>query len=267
MITYDPHLNPKDIYIVGLGGTGSQVSRSVCRMVYDMQSKGLDVPTLHFIDPDIVEPKNVGRQMFTPADVGRFKAEVLARRFNLALGLDVRWYGEMFDATKHQSDWHGWGHARLIIGCVDSHHGRREMAKTYAVVIDCGNHHDSGQVVIGDVHSVQKYHQYPHDDDELQHLPSAYALFPDLLKPDAVSESSPVLSCADLTLLGEQQLLVNEYVALAASQYVYKLLYRQPIRTFMTFVDAETISMRSEPITREGIDAYLPQGESHELVR
>ena len=77
MNTFDPHGQIQRIAIVGCGGTGSQVARSVARMLYDMQQSRQQTPRLLLIDPDTVEMKNVGRQLFTPADVGQFKAQVL----------------------------------------------------------------------------------------------------------------------------------------------------------------------------------------------
>jgi tRNA A37 threonylcarbamoyladenosine dehydratase len=58
-------------------------------MVYDMKAARLHTPQIILIDPDKVEQKNVGRQLYTEADVGQPKAHVLMRRFNMALGLDI----------------------------------------------------------------------------------------------------------------------------------------------------------------------------------
>lgn len=47
---------------------GAQVARIVARLLYDMRRARLHTPALLLIDPDVVEEKNVGRQLFTPAD-------------------------------------------------------------------------------------------------------------------------------------------------------------------------------------------------------
>ena len=87
MAVFDPHLNLKTITIVGVGGTGAQCARIVGRMLYDMKRRGLHIPDLVLIDPDVVEDKNVGRQLFTAGDVGQYKSQVVSRRLNLGLGL------------------------------------------------------------------------------------------------------------------------------------------------------------------------------------
>ena len=43
----------------------------------------LHVPAVRFIDPDTVEEKNIGRQLFSYGDLRQNKARCLAARFNL----------------------------------------------------------------------------------------------------------------------------------------------------------------------------------------
>ena len=83
---YDPPYHFSRIVLVGVGGTGSQLARCLARLLYHRQQKRQHLPEVVFVDPDVVESHNVGRQMFTPADLGQPKAAVLARRFNMALG-------------------------------------------------------------------------------------------------------------------------------------------------------------------------------------
>lgn len=257
MLTFDPHMHIRRIAVVGLGGTGSQIARSLARMVYDMRSRGLDTPHLTFIDPDVVEVKNVGRQMFTLADVGQHKAELLARRFNYALGLNIRYVNEPYN---HDAEY-----GTLVVGAVDNHEARKAIADSKPKLwIDCGNHFDTGQVVIGSTDDPVSITRYWYG-NRLRELPNAALLFPDLLQPDDDAQSATVAdlpaqaeaSCADLVAQGEQHLLVNEYVALVAASYVYKLLHRQPITSFMTYVDAGGL-MRPVPITRDNLAVYLP---------
>ena len=86
---FDPSFHIRTVTLVGLGGTGSQLSRLLARILYDMRRSRLHTPMLRFIDPDRVELKNCGRQSFCDAEVGQYKAEVLARRYNCALGLEI----------------------------------------------------------------------------------------------------------------------------------------------------------------------------------
>lgn len=276
---FDPQFDPKLIAVVGLGGTGSQWARSIARMAWDMQHRGLECPRILFIDPDTVEEKNVGRQMFTATDVGKNKAEVLARRFNHALGLDIAYrpekvHRDMFRFQNSQLYWSnysetGYGSSRhlLLCGAVDNHLARRELAQIEAVWIDAGNHFSSGQVVIGDtsdsgeMHSILKEMESSVNHDvrlqhgrKVRHLLNVAGLFPDMLKPQTVHEIP--LSCADLVALGDQHLLVNDLVATVAAGYTFNLLYRQPIQTFISYVDVLNLSVRSVPITPEELRAF-----------
>lgn len=116
MNVYDPHVHIKEVILVGIGGTGAQIARSVARLVYDMGRARLHVPAMCFIDPDTVEEKNIGRQLFSYGDLGQNKARVLAARFNAALGLSISAIDRPFDAVNHVT------HPRstLLIGAVDN---------------------------------------------------------------------------------------------------------------------------------------------------
>lgn len=253
---FDFHQQISEVVLVGIGGTGSQVARTLCRIVYALRRRGHHAPTLKFVDPELVEAKNVGRQMFTEADLGKPKAAVLASRFNLAMGLSITAYVEPFNAEKHAARY-----GTVLVGCVDNHSARLELSKGNGIWVDCGNDRSSGQVSIGntsnkvDVLRCIKSDQYTH-------LPNAALLFPQLLEPEKPAEppaavpAPPARSCADLVQAGEQDLLVNDQIGIVAGTYLCKLLNRLPILTFLTFVDTESLSMRSIAITPENLKTY-----------
>jgi len=259
---FDPQVNLKVIIIVGLGGTGSQLARSVARMLYDRRRRNMTIPDLLFVDPDCVEEKNVGRQMFAAADVGLNKAEVLAQRFNYALGLGITSMSKPFLADWFKRDRHTYHQSAemLVCGAVDNHNARTELAKMDCTWIDTGNHFASGQVICGNTSNAEDIRKViggtvQRNEKTLRLCPNAALVFPDLLKPE--EKPQPQLSCADLVAIGDQHLLVNDAVAMVAAQYVFKLLNRQPITTFKTFIDIETLSMRSVPITEAELSPYL----------
>lgn len=263
MITYefDPHADLELIILVGVGGTGSQWARQISRMIYDMRRRSIKTPDVLFVDPDRVEEKNVGRQMFTATDVGKYKAEVLARRFNHALGLDIAYRTEPFDrvwfrrgGTDRYSE-----KQVLLCGAVDNHQARIALAGMSAIWIDAGNHFSSGQVVIGNTGNSTDVLRYLSNDAKrakTMWLPNAAAVFPNLLKPEGAP--SPVeQSCADLVAMGDQHLLINDLIATVAAGYTFNLLYRQPIKSFVTYVDVLSLAVRSVPITRDDLETYL----------
>lgn len=256
---FEPRAAVSRVIVVGLGGTGSQLARSLARILFDMERNGLHAPDVLFVDPDRVEEKNVGRQMFTGADCGQFKAELLARRFNSAMGLSIGWAGECFDAKRHQV-----GSGTLLIGCVDNHVAREALAAADPLAwVDCGNHADSGQVICGtdrDVIVVRRelFSALKHNPDRIEALPNAALVFPQLLEPPeeavlAVAGNADA-SCAELIEAGVQHLLINDAIATAAASYIYRLLYRKPLQAFMTFVGLDAV--RPVPITTENLELY-----------
>lgn len=253
---FDPNTHIQTITIVGLGGTGAQVARSVVRMVYDMKAARLHTPQIVLIDPDRVEHKNVGRQLYTEADIGQSKAHVLMRRFNMALGLDIISIDQPVNADKHFERW-----GNLIIGAVDNHLARRELAKANSAIwVDTGNHFNAGQVVIGNTSDPETALRYiDGQNGRYAYLPNAGLLFPALLEPepDAKPQPEPERSCAELVAAREQDLLVNDWMAVATAQYIYKLLHRQPISSFASYVSADSMSVRSVPICRDELLPYL----------
>ncbi len=255
MNVFDPNLHLKTVTVVGLGGTGAQIARHVARIVYDLQRSRLHPPQIVFIDPDTVEAKNVGRQLFTEAEIGQNKALALMRRFNCALGLEIVALPEAVNAEEHFERYGG----NLVIGAVDNPLARRELARINGLGLDCGNHRASGQVVLGNTSDrdlVQRH--IDGNDGQYPYLPNAALLFPALLEPEPPVETpNEELSCADLVLQGDQHLLVNDWMACAAASYLYALLRRQSVTTFATFISLDGLSVRSLPICRDELTPYL----------
>ena len=247
------------VYLVGTGGTGSYLAQSLARLAYHARTKGIRVH-LTFVDPDRVEEKNVGRQLFTPADaaLGLPKVEVVGKRLNMALGLDIAWIVEPFNHDKH-GDRYG---SQVVISCVDNHLARRELHQTRGILIGAGNYLDGGQIVIGNTPDAELMRQHlDGKEGKYAYLPKEGLLFPSLLEPEArTPESQPALSCAELVLRGEQDVLINDWMACVVGQYVAALLRRQPIRTFASFIRLDGMSIRSLPICLEELMPYLQEG-------
>ena len=253
---FNPHQQLTDIVLVGLGGTGSQWARSICRIVWDLRRRRQHVPTIHFVDPDKIDESNVGRQMFVIQEIGQYKAEVLARRFNLAMGLNIVWHNEPFDAKQHCGRY-----GSVLCGAVDNHLARRELAKAAnAIWIDSGNHQASGDVCIGNSSDVKLIRQHVRK-DEFDYLPNAALLFPALLEPDPEESTAPgpAASCATLVEQGSQRLLINDLMGSIAAEYTYKLLNHLPITTFLTYVDLDVLAMRSIQVCRQEVLVRLPE--------
>ena len=233
-----------------------QVARSVARLVYEMKRSGLHTPSVRFIDPDLVEEKNIGRQLFSYGDIGHNKAQVLAARFNAALGLDIAAVNQPVNAQQQFERYS----TSLIIGAVDNEMARRELASIQgALWLDCGNFKNAGQVILGNLGDREAILRHMKEKtDKYRYLPHAGLLFPSLLEPEEINAvPTPPISCADLVALGEQALFINDLMAAVAAQYLWRILYRQPIHTFVSFIDGESLSVRSVPICPDELMPYL----------
>lgn len=250
---FDPNHYLKTIAIIGLGGTGANVARIVGRIAYDMQRNRRHAPDILLIDPDKVETKNVGRQLFAPSDVGQYKAEIVGKRLNYALGLSTRWIPDAVDAKRHFDRYS----SNIVISCVDNHIARREIHKISGILIGAGNHNNAGQVTIGNSDDRDLIKRYL-DDEKVRYLPKEGLLFPALLESETQLDLQPEnLSCAELVATGEQDLLVNDWMATVVGQYVYKLLHRQPVHSFLTYINANGMAVLSRAICREELEVYL----------
>jgi PRTRC genetic system ThiF family protein len=264
-LSFDPHLHPRQIVLVGVGGTGGHLARLIARTLAHLRSLRLAIPALILVDPDTVEAKNVGRQLYAPSDLGAPKAELSARRLSSAFGLAIEWSNQEFSA----SDWRDQQNGTIFIDAVDNHTARRELASLpHATIIACGNHRQAGQVAIGNQSDPERAREYLREmcrranslgkPGLISQMPNAYALFPQLLEPEEIAEQ-PEVSCAELLAQGEQDLLINDAIALMAARYLQMLLLRQPITSFLSFLSLENgLAARSIPITFEDLTAYLP---------
>lgn len=254
MTTYDPHIDfaRRSLVIAGLGGTGAKVAARVGSLLYAMKENGISIPSeVLLVDPDIVEERNVGRQVFLHGDVGEYKSVAVMRYLNSAFGLST-------SAVTAPVSRRWLYNAGMILGCVDNAAARRviheymmEFSRPSCLWIDAGNDRESGQVALGDNDKLpvvpRKRRGMPIYNAECRYIPIPSLLLPDLIE-DAVADAQPAASCADLVLRWEQDLLINDWVALVMAQYVKKFLLREPVTTFLTYVASNYLVMKSMPV-------------------
>ncbi len=109
-----------NMLLVGAGGNGSQMLTGLARLNAGVRALGHPGLNVTVCDPDHVTEANVGRQLFSPADVGLPKAEVLVYRLNTFFGLDWEAQVQRLDQCR--------GSFSFVIGCVDTAAARREIA-------------------------------------------------------------------------------------------------------------------------------------------
>lgn len=246
------------LWLVGCGGTGSYVAESLARLAYVFKQVGENV-NITFVDPDIVEGKNLGRQRFCQSELGLNKATTLALRYNLTWGLEISAIPDYFDAKLVKSYWND---LVIIIGCVDNSAARRSLGKTlennrHAEIpriwyLDAGNNFDSGQILLGSHNSLEEL--TPHLDKFkkigiMGALPSPVLQCPNLieLRPEELGNTH--LSCAELANLNAQSLTINQTIASIVTDYLFRLTLTKDLRKFATFLNLKSGSMRSEFIS------------------
>lgn len=236
------------VYLVGAGGTGSFAALHLARLAhlaYVAKQKRLDL-RLVFIDPDVVEAGNVGRQNFCPGEVGQFKAVALAKRYSYAFGLQIESRVAEFRAGMIDGNFGG---LALVIGCVDNAAARREMAGvTYHKRIwwlDSGNWLDGGNVFIGN-----STRTLIDPTGFAVEVPRPNIQEPTLLADELATETPPT-SCADLLAQEVQSLMINQAMAGWVSVYAYRLILARDLDVQATYVNLTAGSVRSLAITGE----------------
>lgn len=118
--------HPVTVFVIGAGGTGSQVVTCLARMGMALQALGH--PGLHVtvFDPDTVTGANIGRQLFSEAETGLNKAVALVTRINRFFGYTWEAKGKSFPSRrKHDDD--SPGLANIIITCTDNIRSRLDL--------------------------------------------------------------------------------------------------------------------------------------------
>ncbi|CAN5661630.1 hypothetical protein BH11PSE8_BH11PSE8_24560 [soil metagenome] len=232
------------IHLIGVGGNGAQMAACLARL--DIAMRALGHPCgLHVaaFDADRVSEANMGRQVFSPADVGRFKALVTIHRLNQFYGLD--WTAHPVRYEDYQRERRIHLDADILISCVDSRAARRAIHAqvfhphaNYRYWLDLGNTESTAQVVLG---------QAPRrtgSDEGGPHLPCVTELFPELLDETVPDDNRP--SCSVRVSLASQGLFVNDVAVRFAAQLLYELFSKGGISEHGVMVNLD--SKRSGPI-------------------
>lgn len=247
------------LIVVGCGGNGSQMLSGLARLHLALRSFGHQGLRVTAYDSDTVSPANVGRQLFSPADIGKNKATVLINRLNLYYGLNWKAQPVRFNS-------YSGSHADIIIGCVDSIKGRKEITRNSQATywLDLGNTDKKGQVILGELHEpegkVRKLTQAERDkledgDEEdgvveepakRKRLPHFFDLFPELKKKNVKEDDAP--SCSLAEALERQDLFINQTVTTFALQLLWQFYRRGGLDIHGYFINLETGRVTPLPI-------------------
>jgi PRTRC genetic system ThiF family protein len=233
------------ILLAGAGGTGSQILSGLARMnqaLLALGGRGFDVVVA---DAGRVSKSNVGRQMYSLADVGKHKAVVSVTRLNMFFGTAWRASSEMVEKNTQLSNFY----PTLLISAVDSGSARVDLAsfaRNNGVIywMDTGNTVSTGQVILGSLRKVkQPSRSFPN------YLPNVLDLYPDIAEEDGKAYQGP--SCSVRDAIERQDLFVNQWVATAALEILWKMFRHASVNEHGAFIDLKTMNVRPLPVDRE----------------
>ena len=229
-----------EIHLIGVGGNGAQMAGCLARL--DIAMKALGHPCgLHVtaFDGERVSEANVGRQLYSPADVGRFKSVVTIHRLNQFYGLD--WIAQPHRYEDCRRNNLSSGSADLIVSCVDTRSARRAIharlfddGGQYCYWLDLGNTEATAQVVLGEAARCWRGRQTAH----CPRLPCVTELFPELLDDSIADDNAP--SCSVRVSLASQGLFINDVAVRFAAQLLYELFSNGRLRQHGVLINLET---------------------------
>lgn len=235
---------PVKIIMLGAGGTGGHIAPHLYRLLHSLER----YTKIIICDGDIAEEKNLVRQNFITADLGRNKAQVLAERYASAFGLEVSYIPEFIEDESHlaylvQPDTFANGPysnqttdgLSILIGCVDNNRSRQLCHQVFKsadnlIYIDAGNGEHTGQVVCGIRRNGRTYYKPIGD------------IYPDvLLETDKFPTQ---LSCAEAAVSAPQSIVANIMAATAVVSYLYNILVLGSIEVRSVTFSTKTINLK-----------------------
>ena len=236
---------PVKIVMLGAGGTGGHIAPHLYRLLHALNRK----VSIIIADGDIVEQKNIVRQNFISADLGRNKAQVLAERYASAFGMEVSYIPEFIETEYRLTqfvcsdfglDYNYYPYPKIdgitiLIGAVDNNRSRQlchEVFKKSAnlIYIDSGNGEFTGQVVCGIRRNGRTYYKPIGD------------VFPDILT--ATDKFPTELSCAEAAVSAPQSIVANIMAATAVISYLYNILILGSIDVRSVTFSTKTVNLR-----------------------
>lgn len=265
------------IIVAGCGGIGAYVVQHIGRLMRVIYENVQGV-NLTLVDPDVVEEKNLGRQLFCEAEIGLPKAVALARRYGQAWGLNTFAYVDEYSDRLLLQDLD----LIILIGCVDNAKARAALHETLGHNpgqttpntmpkiwwLDCGNLKDTGRVCLGSAYEYEQMRGafvYKNPEKRIgghcMALPSPGLQYPSLLIPERDERPGPEMSCADLAIAGLQSLNINPGIAVQANDMLTRLLITNDLKRYQCVANLASGSVKSYYCTPEDVAREIDKPE------
>lgn len=222
--------NPVTVNLIGAGGTGSQLLTALARMNHALNALGHAGIFVRAFDPDKVDTANLGRQLFTTAELGQYKSVALINRINRFFG--TNWKAETVRYDKASLKDKDLASATITISCVDTvaaryeiaeilqhltnHYGGRNRVKYW---LDFGNSRSSGQVILSTLEKIKQPASEQYRPVEV--LPLVTDEYKDLLVASEDADETP--SCSLAEALSKQDLFINSALANCGASLLWQL--------------------------------------------
>jgi PRTRC genetic system ThiF family protein len=222
--------NPVTINLIGAGGTGSQLLTAHARMNHALTALGHAGLFVKVFDDDQVDAANLGRQLFTTAELGQYKSVALINRINRFFG--TNWKAETIRYDKQSLKDKELASAIITISCVDTVTARYEIGEILQYLtknyggrnrvkywLDFGNSRSSGQVILSTLEKIKQPASELYR--PIESLPLVTEEFKELLATSEKEDNTP--SCSLAEALTKQDLFINSALANCGASLLWQL--------------------------------------------
>lgn len=243
--------NPIRVNLIGAGGTGSAMLTALARMNHALKALGHAGLQVYVFDDDTVTAANLGRQLFSAAELGLNKGVALINRINRFFG--TNWKAVPIRYSQQSAVNNPKYQATLTVSCVDTVAARFEIAAALRSMatssdrdrpvywMDFGNGQHSGQVLLSTIGKVQQPASKKFD--TVASLPFITDEYSSLLE-QADEHSLP--SCSLAEALAKQDLFINSAIADLGASLLWQLFREGMLQYRGFFLNLK--DFRSQPV-------------------
>ena len=223
--------HPITIALIGCGGSGSNLLTQLGRINHTLVELGKPGLQVTVFDPDKVSATNIGRQLFSCAEIGQFKSMAMVSRLNRFFSTGWKAIPEQFDMLTAPQGFN------IYISAVDSISSRKKIKQAIDSFynhqngvplpnqsfywMDAGNTRDKGQVILGTLRNITQPDSSSYDC--LSKLSTFFEAFPHML--DA-NEDHSIPSCSMAQAIRNQDPFINSIVANYAASLIFNLIHQ-----------------------------------------